>query len=201
MIFGHPSPVAETPGQPEMPFSMFRGKLKIGELELECHVLNDGRRVMTQGEVVRVLTGGTDSSNLARYVCANPLLDQDLIGGQTSFHAGVAPPDCSIFCHVFVMRSFLLSRAGGTLKRCPSARRFNSRRPASGHGVFRGWTLFLLSPSRAVLVVSGSTPPGHARRVGARLAPRLSRISLRIRMGTAIYGSCCARCASRLLAS
>src|ERR1700722_6995557 len=30
---------------PSLPFSMFRGKLKIGRIELECHVLNDLRRV------------------------------------------------------------------------------------------------------------------------------------------------------------
>lgn len=67
---------------PTIPFSMFRGKLKIGDLELECHVLNDGRRVLTGGEVVRVLTGGTDSSNLQRYLRSNPLLDTTLVGGQ-----------------------------------------------------------------------------------------------------------------------
>ena len=54
---------------------MFRGTLKIGNLDVECHVLNDGRRVFTQGEVVRVLTRGTDSSNLKRYLRANPLID------------------------------------------------------------------------------------------------------------------------------
>ncbi len=53
---------------PPIPFSMFRGMLRIGDVELECHVLSDGRRVFTQGEVVRVLTGGTESSNLARYL-------------------------------------------------------------------------------------------------------------------------------------
>ncbi|MHB1425851.1 MAG: hypothetical protein ACYC3I_22015 [Gemmataceae bacterium] len=48
----------------EMPFSMFRGTLKFGDMDIECHVLNDGKRVFTQGEVVRLLTGGTESSNL-----------------------------------------------------------------------------------------------------------------------------------------
>jgi hypothetical protein len=57
-----------------LPFSMFRGKLLIGGMEIECHVLSDGRRVLTQAEVVRVLTKGTDSGNLKRYLRANPLI-------------------------------------------------------------------------------------------------------------------------------
>ena len=72
----------EQPTEPAVPFSMFRGTLKIGDVTLECHVLDDGRRVFTQGEVVRVLTGGTESSNLRRYLRANPLFDADLVGGQ-----------------------------------------------------------------------------------------------------------------------
>jgi hypothetical protein len=52
----------------DLPYSMFPGQLVIGAVELKCHVLNDGRRVFTHGEVVRALTGGTDSSNLNRYL-------------------------------------------------------------------------------------------------------------------------------------
>ena len=66
---------------PTLPFSMFRGKVHFGTLELECHVLNDGRRVFTQGEMVHALTGGTESSNLARYLGRNPLISDDLSGG------------------------------------------------------------------------------------------------------------------------
>src|SRR5687768_10799749 len=50
-----------------MPYSMFRGTLKIGDLELECHVLDDGRRVLTQREMVRVLSGGRESGDLPVY--------------------------------------------------------------------------------------------------------------------------------------
>jgi P63C domain len=57
-----------------VPFSMFRGTLKMGDMDMECHVLSDGRRVFTQGEVVRVLTRGVDSSNLKRYLGGNPLI-------------------------------------------------------------------------------------------------------------------------------
>ena len=60
-------------------FSMLRGTLMIGNVEMECHVLSDGRRVLTQREVVRMLTAGRDSGNLQAYlqskVFANNPLD------------------------------------------------------------------------------------------------------------------------------
>ena len=52
---------------------MFRGTLTIGTVEIECHVLSDGRRVLTQREVVRVVTRGRDSGNLARYISSAAL--------------------------------------------------------------------------------------------------------------------------------
>lgn len=48
-------------------------------------MLNDGRRVFTQGEMVHAITGGTDSSNLARYLERNPLIENDLGGGPIRF--------------------------------------------------------------------------------------------------------------------
>jgi hypothetical protein len=42
----------------DKPYSMFSGMLPIGAIELKCHVLNDGRRVFTQREVVRAISGG-----------------------------------------------------------------------------------------------------------------------------------------------
>jgi hypothetical protein len=47
----------------EKPYSMFRGVVPIGDAELQCHVLNDGRRVLTQREVVRALSGGRRSGS------------------------------------------------------------------------------------------------------------------------------------------
>jgi P63C domain len=73
------------PAAPTLPFSMFRGKVHFGNLELDCHVLNDDRRVFTQGEMVHAITGGTESSNLARYLGANPLISDDLSGGPIRF--------------------------------------------------------------------------------------------------------------------
>lgn len=66
----------------ETPYSMFRGTLAIGELEMECHVLSDDRRAFTQREIVRVLTAGRESGNLTRYLEGNPLINSELILGR-----------------------------------------------------------------------------------------------------------------------
>lgn len=66
-----------------LPFSMFRGNLRIGDMEMECHVLNDERRVFTQREVVRVLSRGRESGNLARYLDRNPLYTNQFSAGPT----------------------------------------------------------------------------------------------------------------------
>ena len=42
---------AQQSPEESLPFSMFRGTIKIGDMDLECHVLNDERRVFTQREV------------------------------------------------------------------------------------------------------------------------------------------------------
>ena len=64
---------------PEMPFSLFRGTLKIGDVEMECHVLNDFRRVLTQREMVRVLSpAGRESGNLAGYFQSKAFADRPL---------------------------------------------------------------------------------------------------------------------------
>lgn len=56
---------------------VFRGSLQIGDLEVECHVLDDFRRVFTQREVVRLLTRGRESGDLTRYLERNPLIQND----------------------------------------------------------------------------------------------------------------------------
>jgi len=58
---------------PSRPYSLFRGTVMLGNTTLECHVLNDFRRVVTQREVVRAISGGRDSGNLGRYLERNPL--------------------------------------------------------------------------------------------------------------------------------
>lgn len=66
-----------------MPFSMFRGTVKIGDMDIECHVLSDERRVFTQREVVKVLSHGRDSGNLPRYLERNPLYTNQFSAGPT----------------------------------------------------------------------------------------------------------------------
>jgi hypothetical protein len=66
-----------------MPFSMFPGTLTIGDVEMECHVLSNGARVLTQREMVRVLSGGRESGNLQRYLERNPLTASDFELGPT----------------------------------------------------------------------------------------------------------------------
>ncbi|HVZ35878.1 MAG TPA: P63C domain-containing protein [Polyangiaceae bacterium] len=55
-----------------MPYSMFQGDLEIGEVKMACHVLNDGRRVLAQREMVNVLSPGRDSGNLQAYIDSIP---------------------------------------------------------------------------------------------------------------------------------
>jgi len=69
-------------GSTELPHSLFRGSLDIGTITFECHVLSDQRRVLTQREVVRLLSGGRDSSNLQRYLTRNPLVPVDFLDGR-----------------------------------------------------------------------------------------------------------------------
>jgi len=71
----------EPPSTPELPYSMFRGKLPMGNMEMECHVLSDLRRVLTQTEVVRMISGGAEGANLARYLSRNPLTSRMLDAG------------------------------------------------------------------------------------------------------------------------
>lgn len=75
--------VVERTEGPDLPHSLFRGPLQIGNVELECHVLSDLRRVLTQGEVVKVLTGGTESSNVGRYLRRIPGFEPSRLEGRT----------------------------------------------------------------------------------------------------------------------
>lgn len=63
---------ASTPNA-DLPFSAFPGTLQMGNLELECHVLNDGRRVLTAREIVRALRGTrSNPPSVQRYFDALP---------------------------------------------------------------------------------------------------------------------------------
>ena len=76
-------PGPDEPSVAELPYSMFRGALDIGDVAMECHVLSDHRRVLTQREVVRVLSSGRESGNLSRYLERNPLYTPGTLDGRT----------------------------------------------------------------------------------------------------------------------
>ncbi len=68
-----------------MPVELFQGKLEIGDVELLCYVLNNGKRVFAQREVVRILTGH-NRGDIARYIDTpnlKPYINKDLILAQT----------------------------------------------------------------------------------------------------------------------
>jgi hypothetical protein len=68
-----PPVYAVAPAADDLPFSAFPGTLMMGNLELECHVLNDGRRVLTAREVVRALRGTrSNPPSIQRYFDALP---------------------------------------------------------------------------------------------------------------------------------
>ena len=73
------------PPPSSMPVSLFQGTLAIGDVSFACHVLGDGRRVIAQREVVRLLTG-VAQGNLDRYLGSTKLsmyFDTDRIAKQT----------------------------------------------------------------------------------------------------------------------
>jgi hypothetical protein len=77
---------ASTPtmqGPVQLPRSLFRGRMTIGDVEIECHVLNNLKRVLAQREVVRILSAGREGGNLTPYLERNPLIDKDLVLGMT----------------------------------------------------------------------------------------------------------------------
>jgi P63C domain len=68
-----------------LPIALFRGKLSIGDAQFSVYVLDNGKRVMAQREVVRVLTGHT-KGDLGRYLesqSIRPYIDSEKIGRQT----------------------------------------------------------------------------------------------------------------------
>lgn len=73
----------DEPKKPELPHSMFTGSLMMGTVALECHVLSNGHRVLSQGQAVRLLTGGSDTSNLGRYLQRVPLYQSAMLDGRT----------------------------------------------------------------------------------------------------------------------
>jgi hypothetical protein len=68
-----------------MPLALFPGKLTIGNTEFSVYVLDNGKRVMAQRQVVRVLTGHVkgDLGTYLRSQSLQPYIDMEKIGQQT----------------------------------------------------------------------------------------------------------------------
>jgi len=70
---------------PILPIALFPGKLTIGNVQFVCYVLDNGKRVMAQREIVRLLTGRV-SGDLGAYLKAQALsryIDTEELAGQT----------------------------------------------------------------------------------------------------------------------
>ncbi len=103
------------------------GVIKLGTYEIPCYVLNNEMRVLSQREVVKLITGGRESGNLKGYLEARalqPFLPAKFIGeearnvlifrvGTTSAHA-LEASDVVDIC-----TAYLKARQAGTLH--PSA--------------------------------------------------------------------------------
>lgn len=63
------------PATGPLPVALFPGTLKIGDQSVPVYVLDNGKRVITQSEVVRLLTDGSTTAFLARYLSAHNLSD------------------------------------------------------------------------------------------------------------------------------
>jgi hypothetical protein len=72
--------------EPKLPIAMFPGKLTIGAGEYLCYVLDNDKRVISQREVVRALTGHAkgdisrylESQNLQPYISLKKVADQTI---------------------------------------------------------------------------------------------------------------------------
>jgi hypothetical protein len=84
--------VSDVPDHPEkarkttdIPVALFQGQLTIGSDLIPCYVLNNGKRVITMREIVRILTG-TAKGGVDRYLSAQNLkdyIDKDRVLAQT----------------------------------------------------------------------------------------------------------------------
>ena len=71
--------------KPIIPISLFPGKLRMADTEFSCYVLDTGKRVLSQREVVRALTG-LAKGDLSRYLRSQsltPYIDKSVVSLQT----------------------------------------------------------------------------------------------------------------------
>jgi hypothetical protein len=115
-----PEKDTEATTTPQLPFSMFRGTLEMGDVTLECHVLDNLKRVLTQREVVRAISGGRESGNLGRYLQRNPLTTKDFDAGPVIHFTVPGTPTTAIGYEatllIEICDKYLQAREQGLLK-------------------------------------------------------------------------------------
>lgn len=82
---GCPKPLKQQNNGDGMPIALFSGKLTIGDAEFSVYVLDNGKRVMAQREVVRVLTGHVkgDLGSYLKSQSLRPFIDPEKITQET----------------------------------------------------------------------------------------------------------------------
>lgn len=108
-------------GKDRLPIMYFKGKVQMGTLELQCYVLDNGKRVIAQREVVRALTGQA-KGNLSRYIETpnlDPYIDSDLIADRTIHFSIPGNPKVAIGYEatllVDICEAYLWARDAGKL--------------------------------------------------------------------------------------
>jgi hypothetical protein len=76
---------------PTVRHSAYSGTLRIGQIAMECHVLDDGRRVLLERSIVRLLSGGRERGNLLRHLRRNRLFGDTIAVSQVRFSAASSP--------------------------------------------------------------------------------------------------------------
>jgi hypothetical protein len=115
------APLPPSPTADELPFSAFPGTLLMGELELECHVLNDGRRVLTAREVVRALRGTrSNPPSVQRYLDALPAYRKGMFDDRILYFRIPGLPQTAIGFEATVLIDmcdmYIAAEQSGTLK-------------------------------------------------------------------------------------
>lgn len=106
-----------------LPDAKYYGSLMIGDAEISCYVLNDGRRVISRTGATGVISGGKGGGNLESYLDIEPLrgfLPSDLPGQLISFTiTGVVNKTVrGIEAETFleILRAYCRARDEGALK-------------------------------------------------------------------------------------
>ena len=107
--------------------ALYTGVIKLGEFEIPCYVLNNEMRVLSQREVVKLISGGRESGNLMAYLKARALqaylpdkfkaeteqVDRNIL----SFKVGAATAHAILASDVVdICNSYLKARQAGLLQ-------------------------------------------------------------------------------------